>query len=215
LFEFLGVVPAPGISEKCFSTERERFGPGDYKIWYTAKISADSVGRGWSVPAGMIAPHLMTAINEMAGKLSYLPVDGDWGTTAPPADLRIPVTGRRNHADREEGSSWEAELGAGGTADSVIPALSASVGQPAERAPRNLQDLAQPAGTYTGAAVLERARSAWLADQLRTGLAAVGGGRQGAVGTAQRRDFCRGRCARQQSLPGRILAGGPGLDHGD
>jgi hypothetical protein len=194
LFEFLGVVPAPGISEKCFSTERERFGPGDYKIWYTAKISADSVGRGWSVPAGMIAPHLMTAINEMAGKLSYLPVDGDWGTTAPPADLRIPVTGRRNHADREEGSSWEAELGAGGTADSVIPALSASVGQPAERAPRNLQDLAQPAGTYTGAAVLERARSAWLADQLRTGLAAVGGAPRGGGDRTAPRLLSRSLC---------------------
>jgi hypothetical protein len=92
LFEFLGVSPAPGISEVCFSAERERYGPADYKIWYTSKISSDSVGRGWSVPSAMIAPQLLAVINETAGRLGYLAVDGDWGTTEPPADLRVPVT---------------------------------------------------------------------------------------------------------------------------
>jgi hypothetical protein len=91
LFQFLGVAPAPGISELCFSTERERFGPADYKIWYTSKISDDSVGRGWSVPITMIAPHLLDVINELAPKLGYLAVDGDWGTTEPPDDLRVPA----------------------------------------------------------------------------------------------------------------------------
>src|SRR5215470_6456055 len=33
IFEFLGAAPAPGISAACFSPERERFGPADYKIW--------------------------------------------------------------------------------------------------------------------------------------------------------------------------------------
>ena len=91
LFEFLGAAPAPGISERCFSAERERFGPADYKIWYSSQIVSDSVGRGWSVPAGMIAPQLVNVINELAGRLGYLPVDGDWGTTEPPADLRVPA----------------------------------------------------------------------------------------------------------------------------
>jgi hypothetical protein len=90
LLEFLGVAAAPGISERCFSAERERFGPADYKIWYTSAISSDSVGRGWSVPAGMIAPPLLDVINELAGRLGYLAVDGEWGTTEPPADLRVP-----------------------------------------------------------------------------------------------------------------------------
>ena len=89
LFEFLGVPPALGISELCFSAERERFGAADYKIWYTSRISADSVGRGWSVPTGMIAPELLNLINDLAGKIGYLNVDEDWGTTAPPADLRL------------------------------------------------------------------------------------------------------------------------------
>jgi Sulfotransferase family len=93
VFEFLAAAAAPGISEECFSAERERFGPADHKIWHTTQITADSVGRGWSVPTGMIAPQLLDAINEMAAKLGYLPVDGDWGTTAPPADLRVPEGG--------------------------------------------------------------------------------------------------------------------------
>jgi hypothetical protein len=92
LFGFLGATPAPGISAACFSTERERFGPADHKIWYTSKISGDSVGRGWSVPAGMIAPPVLDQVNELAAKLGYLPVDGGWGTSAPPADLRTPDT---------------------------------------------------------------------------------------------------------------------------
>jgi hypothetical protein len=92
IFAFLDATPAPGISAGCFSAERERFGPADYKIWYTSKISADSLGRGWSIPAAMIAPQVLAAINELAGKLGYLPVDGDWGTCEPPKDLRVPIS---------------------------------------------------------------------------------------------------------------------------
>ena len=89
LFEFLGVAPAPGISQRCFSAERERFGPADYKIWYTSQVSPDSVGRGWSVPADMIGPQMRLLINELAGRLGYLAVGDDWGTTEPPGDLRV------------------------------------------------------------------------------------------------------------------------------
>jgi hypothetical protein len=91
VFEFLGVAAAPGISQRCFSVERERFGPADHKIWYTSKISNDSVGRGWSVPAGMIAPQLLAVMNELAGRLGYLAVDAEWGTSEPPADLRVAI----------------------------------------------------------------------------------------------------------------------------
>jgi hypothetical protein len=88
LFAFLGVDAAPGISERCFSGARERFGPSDHKIWYTSGVSPGSVGRGWSVPVDMIAPQALEAVNEMAGKLGYLTVDAGWGTTEPPDDLR-------------------------------------------------------------------------------------------------------------------------------
>lgn len=99
IFSFLEVSPAPGVSKECFSSERERFGPGDYKIWRTSEITPDSTGRGWSVPAALIAPPVQEAVNELAGKLGYLPVDAAWGTSAPPADLRTVATVEGDGAD--------------------------------------------------------------------------------------------------------------------
>jgi len=107
LFEFLDLPPAPGVSESCFSAERERFGPGDHKIWYTSAITADSVGRGWSIPTGMIAPQVTAAINELAADLGYLPVGDDWGTTEPPADLRITA----DESAAEESAAEESAAG--------------------------------------------------------------------------------------------------------
>jgi hypothetical protein len=92
IFQFLDVAQAPGVSAACFSPERERFGPADYKIWYTSEITSDSVGRGWSVPAGLIAPPILEAINGLAAKLGYVPVDGEWGSHEPPLDLRLGVS---------------------------------------------------------------------------------------------------------------------------
>jgi Sulfotransferase family len=89
---FIGAGPAPGVARECFSTERERFGPADYKIWATSAISSDSVGKGESVPAGLIPPQITAAMNERAGKLGYLPVDAEWGTPGRPADPRLPET---------------------------------------------------------------------------------------------------------------------------
>jgi hypothetical protein len=114
VFEFLGVSAAPGITQACFSAERERFGPADHKIWYTSQITDDSVGRGWSVPAAMIAPQLLGVMNELAGRLGYLAVDGDWGTTGPPADLRVPVRpGKAEPGQRSGVADEDAEAGAG------------------------------------------------------------------------------------------------------
>jgi hypothetical protein len=94
IFRFLGVPPAPGISARCFSADRERFGPADYKIWHTSQITAGSVGRGWSVPAGMIAPQVLEQVNDLAQKLEYIAVDGNWGTAVVPADMRISTDDR-------------------------------------------------------------------------------------------------------------------------
>jgi len=93
IFRFLGVGPVPGISAACFASERERLGPGDYKIWHTARITADSVGRGWSVPAEMMGPSLMAAVNDVAEKLGYARIDKTWGIAAVPPDVRQPGTG--------------------------------------------------------------------------------------------------------------------------
>ncbi len=92
VYEFIGVRPAPGVAQACFSGDRERFGPADHKIWATSKISGDSVGRGESVPAGLILPPVTAAINELAAPLGYLPVDAGWGTPGRAADPRVPDT---------------------------------------------------------------------------------------------------------------------------
>ena len=41
------------------------------------------------VPAGMIPPQEKQVLQELTGKLGYLPVDEEWGTAAVPADLRV------------------------------------------------------------------------------------------------------------------------------
>jgi hypothetical protein len=91
VFDFLGVDRVPGIAEACFAPERERFGPADYKIWHTSRITSDSVGRGWTVPAGLIPAPARQRLSELCEQLGYLPVDDSWGTTERPADIRLPA----------------------------------------------------------------------------------------------------------------------------
>lgn len=94
LFGFLSAAPTPGLTERCFTSERERFGPADYKIWATSAITGDSVGRGESVPVGLIPPPVIAAINELADTLGYLPIDEEWGTPGRPVDPRVPGTAK-------------------------------------------------------------------------------------------------------------------------
>jgi hypothetical protein len=91
-YEFIGVAPAPGVAKEAFSGDRERFGPSDHKIWATSQVSGDSVGRGESIPVGLILPQVTEAINELTADLGYLPVDAEWGTPGRAADPRLPDT---------------------------------------------------------------------------------------------------------------------------
>jgi hypothetical protein len=89
VFGFLGVPSSPGISARCFAPERERRGPGDYKIWQTSRITADSVGRGWSIPADQIEQPVRERVNELADELGYVRVDEKWSVSDTPPDLRV------------------------------------------------------------------------------------------------------------------------------
>jgi Sulfotransferase family len=89
VFEFVDVTPAPGITDRCFTAERQRFGPGDHKIWNTTGVNASSVGRGWQVPARLIPGELLAMVNDMAEQLGYVQIDETWGIGSPPADLRV------------------------------------------------------------------------------------------------------------------------------
>jgi hypothetical protein len=91
LFEFTGVAQVPGITQRCFTAERQRFGPGDYKIWNTTGVATSSVGRGWQVPARLIPAELLAVVNDGAEQLGYIQIDETWGVGGPPADLRVPV----------------------------------------------------------------------------------------------------------------------------
>ena len=99
MFGFIGVRPAPGIADRCFGLGHQRFGPGDYKIWNTAEITAASVGRGWSIPARLIPAPLLDRVNELADVLGYVQVGERWGTGARPTDLRVPAGAETTPAD--------------------------------------------------------------------------------------------------------------------
>jgi hypothetical protein len=89
IFDFLGVRRVPQIRQALFSGEHERFGPADHKIWYTSAISQDSVGRADSLPAGLIAPPVLEAMNGLLDKLGYVQVDESWGTADMPGSLLV------------------------------------------------------------------------------------------------------------------------------
>ncbi len=129
LFEFLGVAPVPGIAAKIFAGDRERFGPADYKIWHTSAISTESVGRGWTVPAGLIGPLVRENMNNFCGRLGYLAIEDNWGTADQPADLRVPIT--PIIADDEEGED-EADSGTAGGSGGSAPRASTAGGSGAE-----------------------------------------------------------------------------------
>lgn len=88
IFRFIGVGGLEGIEARCFTSERERFGPADFKIWHTSAINDGSVGRGTSIPVALIPPPVMDAINHLADRLGYVKVDDSWGTASLPARLR-------------------------------------------------------------------------------------------------------------------------------
>jgi protein-tyrosine sulfotransferase len=89
IFDFIGVGQVPGIAQAVFAREHERFGPADHKIWHTGRISPDSIGRSDSVPVGLIPPPILESINELLGKLGYVPIDERWGTADRPASLLV------------------------------------------------------------------------------------------------------------------------------
>jgi hypothetical protein len=90
IFGFLGAGSQPGISGRCFTPERERAGRADYKIWHTSRITADSAGRGWSIPANLIEPAVAARVNELADTLGYIRVDDTWGVADTAPDFRAP-----------------------------------------------------------------------------------------------------------------------------
>jgi hypothetical protein len=113
IFDFVGVPRIPGISEKCFTSEHERSGPADHKIWRTSRITSSSVGGGESIPAGLIPQPLLREMNTLMARVGYTGIDGDWGTPASPAVL---VAGKRSRPGATASSAADAAGGVAGSA---------------------------------------------------------------------------------------------------
>ena len=87
LFSFLGVEPAPGLSDRCFDVSHDFSGPGDYKVTATSRINTDSVGRGIRVPLDLLPPSLLDMMNSLLSRLGYAAVDDDWKRSLAPPGL--------------------------------------------------------------------------------------------------------------------------------
>ncbi|HEY6309413.1 MAG TPA: sulfotransferase [Streptosporangiaceae bacterium] len=188
IFGFLGVAPAPGITSRLFSLDRERLGPSDYKIWSTAGVTGRSVGRGWRVPAQLIGAAQLERVNELAGRLGYIRVDGQWGAGAAPADVRADV-GEPGPALAGDGA------GAGGAA--VVPLglrllaqrVMAGVGRLDEEFARRWAPYSAEPFLLAATVADERGLARWLVDPVAgravVGEAARGGGSWSVTGTAR------------------------------
>jgi len=90
LLAFLGATPMPGITAACFGTPHEGDGPGDEKIWFTTRVSTETIGRGVKVPAAALPSPLREQINEALGQLGYRAIDENWNNVPGPLDPRLP-----------------------------------------------------------------------------------------------------------------------------
>lgn len=79
LQRFLGVTADPSVLNAAFERQAP-WGPGDYKVEYTASVHASSIGHGKRVPMTMLPPPLVSALNEQLEALGYEPLDRGWNT---------------------------------------------------------------------------------------------------------------------------------------
>jgi hypothetical protein len=93
VLDFIDASPAPGITRACFTVAHEARGPGDEKIWFTDRVSADSMGQGVTVPPAALPPEMRASINEVLTKLGYRTVDDDWQSAVGAMDPRASLPG--------------------------------------------------------------------------------------------------------------------------
>ena len=158
VYAFIGVKPAPGVAQSCFSTDRERLGPADHKIWATSEVSRDSVGTGEQVPAALVLPAVTASINGLADTLGYLPIDENWGTPGRPSDPRVPST-IPNAVPLPRVSTQRQPLP--GPLPELLQARMASVG---EQFARRWDPYAAQKFLIVSRSVASRSESQWLVD---------------------------------------------------
>jgi len=88
ILEFLGVAQVPGITRDCFQIRHEGNNPGDKKIWFTSKVTTESLGRGVRVPASWMPSRMRDDINQVLEKLEYRLIDNLWNESVGAIDPR-------------------------------------------------------------------------------------------------------------------------------
>lgn len=114
----------PGITETCFTHAHDARGPADHKIWFTNRISADSLGQGTRVPVQMLPPEFLKNLNETLDQLAYRRVDDAWRAVPGPIDPRADITPERIADDSADEYDAELKVAAAEISDrlSTIPA---------------------------------------------------------------------------------------------
>ena len=84
--EFLGVSDEPTVVDTAIG-KAHIFGHGDHKIRTTEAVNTDSLGRGASVPVGLIPPAGLTNLNNLAKAVGYEAIDE--GFNSRPSVLRL------------------------------------------------------------------------------------------------------------------------------
>jgi hypothetical protein len=88
ILAFIGASPSPGIAQACFAVPHDSRGPGDEKIWFTDRVSAESVGQGVNVPTIALPPEMRASINRVLARLNYRIVDDGWQSAVGALDPR-------------------------------------------------------------------------------------------------------------------------------
>jgi hypothetical protein len=92
ILAFIGASPSPGLARACFAVPHDSRGPGDERIWFTDRVSAESMGQGVNVPTIALPPEMRASINKILARLKYRTVDDAWqsavGAIEPRADAQ-------------------------------------------------------------------------------------------------------------------------------
>lgn len=116
IFSFLGEQQAPGITRECFRIPHEGNGSGDEKLWFTADVNTDSLGRGVIVPSAALQEPLRRVVNDTLAKLDYKLVDDEWNSVPGPIDPRTGTEGRVGRPDTAPARAITASVDAGNMA---------------------------------------------------------------------------------------------------
>lgn len=89
VFTFLGLEWEPELIERVFTQEHDA-GDGDIKLRFSRRISADSIGKGRSLPDTVLRGELREKVDQLHGLLGYPSLDAYYGQPPAAAEAAAP-----------------------------------------------------------------------------------------------------------------------------